>query len=311
MPFLVDSVRMALNRRGLTIHLVVHPVMHLKRDEEGRLQQVLPLGSTDADASHEAVMHVEVDRQAERAVLEGVQADLESVLDDVAAAVTDWPTMCERLAEVLTRLRQSPPPLPEEEVQEGGAFLEWLLDNHFTLLGYRHYELETANGEDVLRSVKGSSLGVLRSTDSGELSQSFVALAPGVRALARRRDLLVITKANSRSTVHRPGYMDYIGVKEFDEKGNVVGEHRFLGLYTSVAYNSHPRSIPLLRRKVQHILDRAGYLPNSHAAKAQDAHRAVRGGDGHPAPAGATAHPAVRAPRSLCSLLLLHRLRAA
>ena len=269
MPFLVDSIRMALNRRGLTIHLIVHPVMRLRRDADGRVVAVLERDEEgDDDTFTEAVMHFEVDRQAEREVLEEMQAEIEDVLRDVAAAVTDWPAMRERMTAVLAALRESPPPLPESELSEGAAFLEWLLDNHFTLLGYRDYALETIDGEDVLRAIGGSSLGVLRATDSGDVSKSFIALSAEVRALARQRTLLVVTKANSRSTVHRPGYLDYVGVKCFDADGNVVGEHRFLGLYTSVAYNSHPRNIPLLRNKVDEIVRRAGYLPNSHAGKA-------------------------------------------
>ncbi|CAM5434296.1 NAD-glutamate dehydrogenase [Streptomyces violaceorubidus] len=74
----------------------------------------------------------------------------------------------------------------------------------------------------------------------------------------------MLTKANSRATVHRPSYLDYVGVKKFDENGNVVGERRFLGLFSSAAYTESVRRVPVVRRKVEEVLERAGFSPNSH-----------------------------------------------
>jgi glutamate dehydrogenase len=143
-----------------------------------------------------------------------------------------------------------------------------LADDHFTFLGYREYELISQNGKDVLRIVPDSGLGILREAGEREASASFAALAPAAQALARAPELLVFTKANSRATVHRPGYLDYVGVKSFDEAGRVGGERRFLGLYTSIAYSAHPADIPVLRRKVQKAISRAGFVPKSHKYKA-------------------------------------------
>src|SRR5213076_2740075 len=154
------------------------------------------------------------------------------------------------------------------ELAEGKDFLRWLADNHFTFLGYRCHELTVINGEDVLKVVPGTSLGILREAPSKEVAASFSALPPEVRAYARRPELLVVTKATSRSTVHRPGYLDYVGVKRFDAQGNVFGEHRFLGLYTSTAYSASPADIPLLRRKTANVIARAGVARGSHAGKA-------------------------------------------
>ena len=152
--------------------------------------------------------------------------------------------------------------------REGEDFLLWLADNHFTFLGYRCHELAVVDGEDVLKIVPGSSLGILREGQSKEIAASFAALPPEVRAYARRPELLVVTKSTSRSTVHRPGYLDYIAVKRFDEKGDVVGEHRFLGLFTSTAYSANAAEIPLLRRKVAKVVARAGLPAGGHAGKA-------------------------------------------
>ncbi len=124
------------------------------------------------------------------------------------------------------------------------------------------------DGQDALRIVPGSSLGILREDHSKSVAASFAALPPEVRAYARTPDLLIVTKANARSTVHRPGYLDYVGIKRFDGAGKVCGEHRFLGLYTSMAYSANLPNIPLLRRKAANVIARAGVARGSHAGKA-------------------------------------------
>ncbi len=268
MPFLVDSVRMALNRRRLTTHLIIHPVMRVRRDGRGRLVDVLGGEREEGEGVlTEAVMHFEVDRQTERDVLEELERDIDSVLADVRVSVEDWSSMRAKLGEIIEELKKSPPPLEPEELDEGRAFLEWIDDNHFTFLGYREYELRERNDDYLLRSVPDSGLGILRNPGPGKTSERFSSLPPEVRRLAAKPELLVVTKANSRATVHRPGYLDYIGIKRFDQEGQVVGERRFLGLYTSAAYNRVPRDIPLLRRKAAKIIERAGFPPKSHATK--------------------------------------------
>jgi len=266
MPFLVDSVTMAVNRRGLALHLLVHPVLAVARDAEGRLSGLV---AADAkNASRESFMHVEVDRLGDLAQGEALAGEITRALADVRAAVTDWKPLRERMAAVLGELARRPPPVSAEELAEARAFLEWLADNHFTFVGYRCHELVTVDGEDGLRVVPGSGLGVLRVTESERMSASFAKLPPGVRERARVPEVLVITKSNSRSTVHRSGYLDYVGVKRFDAQGAVCGEHRFLGLYTSTVYMAMPAQIPLLRRKVAAVIERAGLMPQSHAGKA-------------------------------------------
>ena len=141
-------------------------------------------------------------------------------------------------------------------------------DGHFTFLGYREYDVLTEEGEDVLRAVSGSGLGILRAADERPISVSFSQLPPDVRRLARTKSLLTLTKANSRATVHRPSYLDYVGVKRFDASGEVSGERRFLGLYTHTAYSASPWEIPVLRRKAQQVVERSGLVIGSHDHKA-------------------------------------------
>ncbi|HEX6709158.1 MAG TPA: NAD-glutamate dehydrogenase [Rubrobacter sp.] len=267
MPFLVDSTRMEINRQGYAIHMILHPVINVRRDEEGRLIEVLPPDSSEEDAIAESVIHVEVDRQTEPSMLEGLKRSIAKVLEDVQAAVEDWSEMRERVEDIVSALEEDPPDFEPEDLAEARAFLEWIDDNNFTFLGYREYDLTTQEGEDALRAVEGSGLGILRQTEAGPASHSFAELTPEVRRLARTPKLLNLTKANTRATVHRPSYLDYIGIKKFDESGEVTGEKRFLGLYTFTAYSASVFDIPLVRRKVRYVLERAGFPEGSHNEK--------------------------------------------
>ncbi len=265
MPFLVDSVSMALTRRGSSIHLSVHPIVRVRRDDDGRLQELLPRA---AEGPAESLLHVEIDRQADQARLDELEAELHRVLADVRAAIEDWPAMRRHVREIVADLDEHPPPIDADELAETKALLEWIDDDHFTYLGYREYELRTQEGEEVLTSLPGSGLGILRQAEPKAVSHSFAGLPPEVRELARSPNPLILTKANSRATVHRPAYLDYVGAKRFDDGGSVCGERRFLGLFTHTAYSASPWEIPVLRRKVARVVERSGFAPGSHDHKA-------------------------------------------
>jgi glutamate dehydrogenase len=264
MPFLVDSIAMEINRQGIAIQLVLHPLFDATRDKHGVLNM---LDDAKGGAQVESWIHVEVERVTDPARIKALGDGLVSVLSDVRAAVEDFPAMKAKIAEMLSNMGGAAKVVPLEELDEARAFLAWTADNHFTFLGYRDYELSQQNGADVLKIVPKSGLGILREPKLGGVSQSFNELPPVLKALARKPQLLVLTKANSRATVHRPGYLDYIGVKRFDEKGNVIGERRMIGLYTTSTYHANPRDIPLLRRKISVLMARAGFPASSHAGK--------------------------------------------
>ena len=271
MPFLVDSTSMALNRLGLLIHLTIHPVVPVRRDASGTLEAVKRRDEPRGDAALESFMHFEIDQLSDPERMETIRGDLERILEDVRAAVEDWRTMLGKIEPALADLKRAGGTLDAEELAEVEAFLTWIADNNFTFLGYACYDLMREKAGDQLRRVEGSALGLLRrqtSAGAGAISRSFAELPPEVRQLARQPVPLVITKANTRSTVHRPVYLDYIGVRRFDAKGKVLGEHRFLGLFTSAAYNRNPRKIPLLRRKIGRLVARASLAPGSHSGKA-------------------------------------------
>ncbi|MFE9172548.1 NAD-glutamate dehydrogenase [Streptomyces kebangsaanensis] len=273
MPFLVDSVTNELTRQGRGIHVVVHPQFVVRRDVTGKLIEVLPAVSSGEPLPHDALteswIHVEIDRETDRADLKQITADLLRVLSDVREAVEDWEKMREAAIRLAEGLPGEPAPgdLRPREVDEARELLRWLSDDHFTFLGYREYQLRD---DDSLAAVPGTGLGILRADpphagdDSHPVSPSFERLPADARAKAREHKLLVLTKANSRATVHRPSYLDYIGVKKFNDKGEVVGERRFLGLFSSAAYTESVRRVPVIRRKVDEVLELAGFSPNSH-----------------------------------------------
>ncbi|MCD6076547.1 MAG: NAD-glutamate dehydrogenase [Ramlibacter sp.] len=268
MPFLVDSVSMEIARQGLTLHLIVHPIFAVQRDAAGVLQSLAARASAP-ELPRESWMTIEVDRMVDPARRAALVAGIERVLADVRAAVEDWKPMLARLQEVTSALASVPAGVGAEEAAESQAFLQWIADEHITLLGYRQHDLVEDGGELLLKPVAGSGLGLLRDGAATPPSASFAALPPAARALARTASpVLVVTKANTRSTVHRDGYTDYVGVKRFDASGRVVGEHRFIGLFTSTAYASRVSETPLLRRKVAAIAQRAGFAPGGHLAKA-------------------------------------------
>jgi glutamate dehydrogenase len=255
---------MELNRQGYGIDLVIHPVIRVRRDEQGNLLELLEPEADGAGAIGESILHAEVVREPDKGRLKQLHEGIARVLGDVEVAVRDWAAMREKMTELSETLERNPPPIDADEVSEAKAFLDWVADHHFTFLGYREYGFEEVDGALGLRAIDGTGLGVL----SGPPATPLTALEPKALALATAPHLLVLTKANSRSTVHRPAYLDYIGVKLIDDNGKVTGERRFLGLYTSTAYKQSALDIPLLRDKVRTVLERAGFAPASHDYKA-------------------------------------------
>ncbi|HEX6763349.1 MAG TPA: NAD-glutamate dehydrogenase [Gaiellaceae bacterium] len=262
MPFLVDSISMEITRHGSGIHLMIRPIVSVRRDEDGRLQALVGEGGL-----RESTISVALDRQTDPDLLAELHDDLVRVLGDVRAAVEDWPQMLEQAQAIVRDFQHRPPPVDPEQTAETIDLLEWMRDN-FTFLGFREYEIAEEDGEEVLRAVPGSGLGILRESGGEPISASFARLPPDVRRMARHKHLLNLTKANSRATVHRPAYLDYIGVKRFDANGEVVAERRFLGLYTHTAYSATPWEIPVIRLKARHVLERAGLPHGGHDFKA-------------------------------------------
>ena len=266
-PFLVDSTRMEVNRQGFDIYFSVHlGNIKLRRNQQGKVVEVLPYDTALADKQVEALVYLEIDKESDTEILHKLAKKLETVLEQVNLVVKDWPEMRSRMQDCLQELKQNSPPYDPEDVAESKDFLAWLLSNHFTFLGCRDYDL--SKDHKTLRMIKKSGLGVLRDETRGKEEKLLTELPPEARRLAFSPQVLVISKTNSKSRVHRSVYADYIGVKRFNERGELVGERRFIGLYTSTVYHSDPRSIPLIRRKIQLILQNSNLPLKGHAGKA-------------------------------------------
>ncbi|TFD04388.1 NAD-glutamate dehydrogenase [Cryobacterium sinapicolor] len=267
MPFLVDSVTAELVRQHAAIRLVVHPLLVVarNRDTHELLSAARVSGSAAKDdaSQRESWIAIEIDRVTDEAQAR-IRDGLLTVLSDVRAAVEDWPAMTRKAQEIADALGEVAHAEGIEDIRQAQELLRWLDGDNFTFLGYREYNLETVDGEDVLAIRERSGLGLLRSEIDGHQIQH---LTDAGRQKARERAALVITKANSRSSVHRPAYFDYIGIKSFDADGKVTGERRFIGLFAATAYTSSVRDVPILRDKVDAVMTQAGFPAGSHSGK--------------------------------------------
>ncbi len=272
MPFLVDSVTGALVSQGIDIHLIVHPQLVVVRDAVGALEKVenrditgkFRAGSVGELA--ESWMLLVIDRESDEDRRAQLERDVRKVLEDVRQAVEDWPKMRSKCLVIAAELEGAPPEqVDADEVALATRFLRWMADDHFTFLGYRDYRLEQQDGGEVIVPVTGSGLGLLRADPP--LGKDPDVLTTEASRVAHEHHLLVLTKANSKSTVHRVAHLDYVGVKTYDGDGEVVGERRFLGLYASTAYTESVQRVPLVAEKVRAVLARAGVAPDSHTGK--------------------------------------------
>ncbi|MDQ3761382.1 MAG: NAD-glutamate dehydrogenase [Actinomycetota bacterium] len=272
MPYLVDSVVAELARMNVSVRRLVHPIVVVRRDLTGTLREVLTGSNPDevpADALVESWMYVNVDRITDLGRAHLVERRLLTVLTDVREVVEDTQRMINTAYALADRLEAAPPPLPAEEVADSAALLRWLADGHFIFLGYRCYELvrESINGSTdgttlALRAMLGSGRGVLRRD-----SVAARGFRTGSDVDPLSRDLLVLTQASAPATVYRPVYPYYVGVKTFDESGEVTGEHRFLGVLATTALHEDVLHIPVIGRRVREVIRRAGVPVDSYSGQ--------------------------------------------
>ena len=271
MPFLIDSAMGAINQLGFAVQQVIHPVLQIVRDSDGHIVRIAPTGKNVDATVPESCIHIQCDEIRDPRQRRQLEQDLHRVFRDVRAAVKDWRKMLQRAEEAITEcaldkgLR-----LPAEEIEETRHFLHWLRNNNFTFLGYRCLKLATSAGKLELPVIPGTGLGVLNNPDTFVFNnlRDLAAQPPEVQRFMQERRLLLVTKTNVMSTVHRFVPMDAIFIKRFDAEGQVIGEHLFVGLFTSFSYSRSPREIPVLRQKVGHVMTKAGFDPVSHDGKA-------------------------------------------
>ncbi|MCM2681161.1 NAD-glutamate dehydrogenase [Echinimonas agarilytica] len=266
MPFLVDSVRMALTRLGITCHLLLHSPVLVSRDDSGKVTGIEE--NVDASQSElETLFHIEIDRQSSTESRDAVLTELESVLLDVAASVNDWKPMLGQLESVIQEVRNTDYPdsgLPKEEVLR---YLQWVSEGNCTLMGYHQTDIVPIAGDYEVRVIAGTELGILKLNPVNPVIRLSDMISSGQEA-AVSPEVLILTKTNQKSRVHRNAFPDYIGIKRFDAQGKVIGEHRFIGLYSSALYNNSAQHVPLLKTKLDQVMGMSGLIKGSHAYKA-------------------------------------------
>ncbi|MFD0916701.1 NAD-glutamate dehydrogenase [Pseudahrensia aquimaris] len=250
-PFVVDSTLATINADGHRVHLVIHERMVC---ENGKMFALM------------MVVMAPLSRDAQKAL----KSELKETLDQVRKVTDDWQPMLARLGKTVARFRAAPPPVPADQLAETIQFIEWLVDNNFTLMGLREYAWQGSSKSGKLVAEKGSALGILKDDSLAVMNRGGepVTLTPEIRSFLQSSDPLIITKANLRSRVHRPTHLDYIGIKRYDEKGGLAGEVRIVGLFTSTAYTKSVQTIPVLRHKVTRVIEESGADKRSHTGKA-------------------------------------------
>ncbi|WP_051560426.1 NAD-glutamate dehydrogenase [Marinobacterium jannaschii] len=261
MPFLVDSVRMELNRHEIAIHAIHNTVLSTRRD--GSL-----FDGFDADGGRESFIYLEVDRHSDVDWLKTIRQGLTEVHCIVAEAVNDYEPMKQRLQDLVEELRNAPSAVPSEDADEGAAFLEWLQEDRFTLLASDELSFSGEGESFTVTRVEGSEQGIMKLSGASGRSRDYANLREEELAFMQDSAPVLLAKDSHRSRVHRPAYQDMVVVKRFDKEGNVVGETRFYGLYTSPVYRERPTNIPMIRIKLERALDRSGFDRFGHSGKA-------------------------------------------
>ncbi|MEM9122020.1 MAG: NAD-glutamate dehydrogenase domain-containing protein, partial [Pseudomonadota bacterium] len=259
-PFIIASLLGELRAQGHSVDLLVHPILWTERDASGSLQNIVAAGAgANGALNQESVVRIEIEPLADQSALDRLEAGLTATLQDLDAAVTDWPAMRDALQATAQGLSEVNAPDTKNDLEEARHFVDWLLADNFILLGMRDYRLTPGNGAATLTVVPDRSLGILRDSDRRIVhNEGTKAEAPPSSAP------LFVAKSTLRSRIHRPAHLDFISLRSYSATGDVVGECRFVGLFTATAYNQSVATIPLLRRKADAVITASGIDTPGH-----------------------------------------------
>lgn len=268
MPFLVDSIRIELNRRNIAIHAIKSTVLSVTRDSKHQLIDVVDAPSVEQRSSKEAFVYLEINLLTLKDELDDIVKSLLSVLAELSVVVRDFQPMLQAVAAAEENLNHAQKTVTVANVSESQHFLAWLRDNHFTFLGYSEYEFGEQDGKKFLREKVDKRLGIFAFKGGAANYSEANDLNSGMARFHLVPQVLTFSKSSVRSGIHRLAYSDYVVVKQFNDQGDVVGEMRFLGLYTSSVYTMMPSKIPLVCHKVSKVFERTGLSTHSHDGKA-------------------------------------------
>lgn len=260
-PFLVDTILMSLEAEGIDVHRTYNIIIGVERDENGDITHVE--SAHESDTSKMSLIHCEIAYQ-NNDELAALKQMLLAKIDTLDIVVDDWQQIRGKLTDIKAELAGQNLPEVYYSPQEIQAFLDWVLDEHFIFLGYREYRLENDDNLDLF-AIGNSGLGLLRGGSENTLSKSFDELPHNLKKLLTEPRVLMLSKSSRVSPVHRPVYMDFLGIHKFDDHGKLIGEYRFIGLFTAQAYQLSVQQIPLLREKANKIMAMADLPRDGHA----------------------------------------------
>ncbi len=256
LPFIIDSVRLTLNRLGANIHTIFHASLAVSRNKSGQFDGFSGKGA------QELLLLIEVDRTTIASERDRIESEIRSVVQDVERVVDDYTAILQKTRDAISDFNTLKYPVDASELDEGKVFMKWLANNHFTFLAYDEYVVEG----DTVKQVEGSALGLFKKSPKRR-DETIAGMSEHRRSHVFEKELLIFSKSGHRANVHRPAYSDYVLVKHFNDKGEVVGGRRFLGLYTSTVYNEAPVNIPVVRRKIELVLEKSGFAEGGHNYK--------------------------------------------
>jgi glutamate dehydrogenase len=267
MPFLYDSISMHVRAAGVPVDWSVHPVLRLRRDGKGVLQEVYGTEGDTREGQAESLIHLEFEPLADPSGYESLRNGIETLIAELRGVVGDYPAMRDKLRSTVTELETVPSGADVEDFREAREFLTWLDDGHFTFLGYSEAVVEGDGSQPAFHNVPNAGLGLLRPEARFSDTDEIIAPRDELSKYATSARVVVTTKANTRSPIHHPDYMDVVSVKHFNEDGSVEGVRRFIGLFSTVAYTNRPNTIPLIRRKAEYVMKRSRLPEKSHSGK--------------------------------------------
>ena len=266
MPFLLDSITSNLLEEGNDLHMLVHPIIASTRDKDGNKVSGNSNGKSDIKVT-ESIMHIEITAMTDPEQIAALENKLNNVLEFIRAAIDDWKIMLGKMDDVSKNLAATTKSsVDPSQAQEAIKFLQWLKNDNFTVLGYREYFHNTKETKVSM----GEGYGILRDPDVFVLKgpEGLVPTSPEIEYFMEQPQVMLITKANIKSLVHRVVHMDYIGFKKYNKKGDVVSEIRFIGLFTAQSYNQRAETVPFLDRKVNQVVEASGFTADSHDGRA-------------------------------------------
>lgn len=268
MPFLIDSLTGFLGRIGLHAHILIRPNLMVRRDREGLLKEIQSTAGTGTIL--ESVIHCQISDPVSEQIISVLKTELPNILRDITISNRDWPLMRLKIKDALEEIKPVAGKISADQVAEVKDFIFWIDNDHFTFLGYREYHFSARKKSIKNEDAAYSDLGILSRPSNAQIGLFYQDLSfnPEMTAYLYQPEIVLITKTTDVSNVHRAVPMDSISIKQFDDQGNITGIRQFIGLFTSIAYSSSARDIPLLRRKVSAVIEKSGFTAQWHDGKA-------------------------------------------